>query len=634
MTKKHEQEEAASVKPVANCVVDRNVLNADTFSDFSNIGLSVFAPLCGKNRGVFVLNPTDGSTWGCAAFPPSFGERANVQPTIADSNAIQLQYAGGNITAQEAVDLVDLFVQSVFFSTPSVDKDPEACDVGGLTTLSCETSGRKIITTDQQVIRAVTLAGVLVPEPWATAGKLLTAKQARTFYTDRDFADMQALGLNTVQIPVPLAIFDKKAGHHGKHADEILLLGELLQMAKKSGLGAILDLVDGSDVKTKEREHAVKKAAEYAAGTSNVIALSLPSPLDVAAARKESTKLPLLLPHVASDLIHLHSDDPYVFAALSLEHTSSVADVASSDGPSDRLKMFYHESIACSARSSIEYVACYRDVPVYISSGFDVSIDDCVNSEDAAKFHDYGQCGRLQESADSHWWFDHRSSLLARQLAVFEKGLGWNYPAWKIHDDQADKEGLGILDTPAKLKSLKHVAAAGIFPSLTAGRKQPPAQLACLNPPAADFVLGDDTVSPTASPPPACDGGWWDPAEKKCAYWVPPVPTVSPTSSPSASPVACPVCEDAPLCPGHLTKVPSLPKVANVQTSDVAGASLMMTAAGAAGQGSPHAAFLGGMMATLVVGAIMVKLVAVLHKKRTTRSRSEYKAVPNAELSV
>jgi hypothetical protein len=160
----------------ANCVIDRDVLNADTYPDFNkDIGLAVFAPLCGKNRGAFVLNPTDGKTWGCAGFPPSFAERANVESgmIIKDSNAIQMQCNGGNITGAEAVDLVDLFVQSVFFSSEGVELDPTACDVNGFATLACQTSPRSIPTMGEDKIRAVTLAGVLAPEAWATGGKPL-----------------------------------------------------------------------------------------------------------------------------------------------------------------------------------------------------------------------------------------------------------------------------------------------------------------------------------------------------------------------------------------------------------------------------------------------------------------------------
>jgi hypothetical protein len=92
---------------------------------------------------------------------------------IKDSNAIQMQYNGGNITGAKAVDLVDLFVQSVFFSSEGVELDPTACDVNGFATLACQTSPRSIPTMGEDKIRAVTLAGVLAPEAWATGGKPL-----------------------------------------------------------------------------------------------------------------------------------------------------------------------------------------------------------------------------------------------------------------------------------------------------------------------------------------------------------------------------------------------------------------------------------------------------------------------------
>jgi hypothetical protein len=649
----------------ANCVIDRDVLNADTYPDFTEIGLSVFAPLCGKNRGAFVLNPTDGSTWGCAEFPPSFAKLANPDDaaaaaahhdhdqhyhqhdvvTIKDSNAIKMQYDGGNITSLEAVNLVDLFVQSVFFSSEHVDLDPTACDVNGLTTLACPTSARRLPTMggrdrdrDHTIIRAVTLAGVLAPEPWATGGKQsLTMAEARSFYTAGDFEDMKDLGLNTVEIPVPLAVFDKHtmSHHHHERNEQKELLGELLHHAHKAGLGAVIVLVGGhhDDDDSSESFHVIKEAAAYAADSPNVIALSLPSSTHVAAAREASTKLPLFVPTTGLELTSLSTDDPYVFGALNLDHASasSIADVASDSSFNDRLKMFYHESIACSARSPIEYSACYRDVPLYVAAGLDASTDDCVNMDDAAKFKDYGQCGRLDETVDSHWWFVHRQSLIARQLTSFEKGLGWTYPAWKLFGDD-DIDSLGVLDSPAKLKSLKHIAAAGILPSLLEA-DAPPAQLACLNPPLADFALGDDTVAPTAAPPPACDGGWYDFEEKKCAYWVPPPPTGAPTPCPSMPPATvCEVCAPATVCPELAPAAPAL------------GAASMSVVPGLGGGGGGvndnnnlHAhSFLFGVMTTLVVGGIVTKLFATMFKSSRSRAsnRSSYTVVPDHESLV
>ena len=63
------------------CVLDRSVVNHDTIHKFTNIGLSIFAVLCGKNRGVFVTTDSDpGNTYSCLTLPPSF------QNLVSDSS--------------------------------------------------------------------------------------------------------------------------------------------------------------------------------------------------------------------------------------------------------------------------------------------------------------------------------------------------------------------------------------------------------------------------------------------------------------------------------------------------------------------------------------------------------------------
>ncbi|MGV2388352.1 MAG UNVERIFIED_CONTAM: hypothetical protein LVR29_08590 [Microcystis novacekii LVE1205-3] len=83
----------------------------------TDIGLSIFAPLCGKNRGAFVLDPPDGGTYGCVEFPPNFGVLAGVPNDVAvkDANAIKMVYQAGNVTDIEVVDMLDLDAQSVSF---------------------------------------------------------------------------------------------------------------------------------------------------------------------------------------------------------------------------------------------------------------------------------------------------------------------------------------------------------------------------------------------------------------------------------------------------------------------------------------------------------------------------------------
>jgi len=536
MTKatRFDQEAATDATMKPKCVIDRNVMNQHTVKDMTDIGLSIFAPLCGKNRGAFVLDPTDGQTYGCIDFPKQFAQLAGVDSDkIVDSNSIRLQYTAGNITEAQVVDLIDLYVKSVYASSPDVDKDPFACDVGGLAILECPTPATFLLESGEP-IRSATLAGLFVPAPWATEGKELTLKEAMRFYTESDFKDMKTLGLNAVQIPVPVEAFAANGNGLVKAA-----LTSLLKLVETSGLRAIIVVVDHGE----DNHEAVTAAAAYCFENEAVLALTLPSmtPTIVSAARGAAPNLPLFLPISSGNLMNLSPLDDNVFAAVTMDHSTSVADVASSGSQDDRMKMFYHEAIACIARSPIEYAGCYRHVPVFISSGFDLSIDNCEN-EGTPAFVDYGQCGRFDETVDSGWWKRHRQSFAARQLFAFERGIGWSFSAWKLYnDDNAN----GLIETPAELLSLKDVAAAGLMPSLL---KAKPVQLACLNPPIPDFGLGDATLSPTPGPPPDCGNGWWNFETKQCDYWIPPPdPTPSPSVSLSPSIGPCPVCLECPV---------------------------------------------------------------------------------------
>jgi hypothetical protein len=64
---------------VVQCILDPTLVTSETIYKFTNIGLSIFAVLCGKNRGVFVTPNTDPSnTYSCLTLPPSFKEIANI----------------------------------------------------------------------------------------------------------------------------------------------------------------------------------------------------------------------------------------------------------------------------------------------------------------------------------------------------------------------------------------------------------------------------------------------------------------------------------------------------------------------------------------------------------------------------
>jgi hypothetical protein len=133
-------------------------------------------------------------------------------------------------------------------------------------------------------------------------------------------------------------------------------------------------------------------------------------------ARSGDANLPLLLPVTVgglSSIKELAKGNGSVFGALELDHASTVADVASSASLDDRMKIFYHEAVSCVSRSPIEYAACYQNMPVFVSQGFDLSVDDCIHEglNDGYNFQDYGQCRRFGETVGSEWWEDHRTSF-------------------------------------------------------------------------------------------------------------------------------------------------------------------------------------------------------------------------------
>jgi hypothetical protein len=445
-----------------------------------------------------------------------------------------MMWKAGNTTASQTIDMLDMYIQAVYASSDNNDETPFGCEVGGLAMLTdCSSSssdgGNKGLLVKDDAVRSVTLAGAFVPAPWITGGKILTMDEVRLFYAPSDFHDMADLGVNAVQIPVPCDVFYEK----GNEIEATVT--KLLDRATNAGLSAILVLVpDRSDTVAHVLQEHITAAASYASSNPTIIALQLPSSDAqlVGIARSNAAELALLIPTTKSQIntIYQSFEDKNVFAALELA-SRTVANVASSDSLSDRMKLFYHEGEACTYRSPIEWLKCYRDMPVYVSSGFDLAIDDCHQSGEKG-FMDYGQCNRFDETIHSGWWERHRQSLALRQLFSYSLGIGWSFTAWKMYDDigGSDDKSANIIDVPAKLLCLRDVVDAGLMPSLKTVRKS---GMACLNGPKDDFAMGDETVAPTPSPPPDCGNGWWNSTTLQCDYWVPPPPTPPPTMAPA-----------------------------------------------------------------------------------------------------
>jgi hypothetical protein len=499
---------------------------------------------------------------------------------LTTANDIKDQYVGGNLTALETLDVLEFLVTSVYKSSANQVGDMYACEFNGLAGLDCDGKDKatKSPRSDGAPIRSATLAGMFVDAPWATGGTPLTLDEMSDWYSTKDFDAMKALGLNTVQIFLPTAAFTvgDKFGAKIKALFETLL-GDI----ETAGLDVVVSLVG-----TGDELDAVVAAAKYASTQSAILALTLPSntKLDsiamVEAIRAVATKLSLFLPMRLGDLIKMSAEfDDNVYGSLEMPHTGTVADIASSTSQEDRSKLFYHEATSCMARSPLEFGACFQSMPIFVGSGFDLSIDDCVNKDIVSSFKDYGQCDRFDESINSGWWARHRASFAGRQVYAYERGLGWSFAAWKLYGEHH----VGMIDTPAKLLSLKDVAEAGLFPSLD---ESIPAQEACLNPPDIDFALGDATLAPTAGPPPDCGNGWWNATTTKCDYWIPPP---EPTPSPTA---ACPVCEDC-------------------------GSTTVMAAE------HPYASGAMGVVLGAVLGAIVMKVCF------SSNRRNEYDPIPN-----
>jgi len=536
-----------SASGIPTCVVDNDVLNKNTVGKMDDIGLSIFAKLCGMNRGVFVLDPPDGKTYGCTSFPEVFSTNADVPSwyTVKDSAHFTQSFKTGELTAEQTVDIIDQYVSTVYQSSVGNSDNPYGCEVNGLAKLeNCPstTDTPRSLRQDGDIVKSVTLAGAFVPEEWVTGGRVLSMEEVLDFYSYKEFKNMSKLGVNTVQIPVPCNAFIGV----GEIADTITTM---LKDVSKAGLNAILTLVETKNADeqiitmTESVNDRITAAAKFANDAPAIIAIQLPSPLPslVSAARAASTTLPVLVPVNKGELASMgFPPDRFLFAALDVGASTSVADVASSDSEGDRMKMFYHENIVCIDRSPIEYLDCYRDMPVYVTSGFDLAVDNCINKDDE-NFEDYGQCNRFDETIGSGWWERHRQSLASRQLFTYSKGLGFSFSGWKLYGDD-DDESIGKIDSPEKLLCLRDVAAAGLLPPIDSIGNSTLNE-ACLNGPKADFAMGDKTLAPTPAPPPDCGNGWWNYTINDCSYWIPPPPTPQPT----AAPFACPSCETQPL---------------------------------------------------------------------------------------
>ena len=205
---------ASAATHAARCELDPTLYTVEAFDSVAvDVPATVVAPLCGRNRGAFALDPPDGHTYSCTVFPGTDGTWAG--PQVEDANAIATLYACGNLSANAALGALNAFVGAVYASTDYRADDPQACEVSGLARLVCDDDDGddgddtaddtaddganattawmlKLSANATTKIRAVTLAGLYANSTFAGEVEYCTA----------DFTEMAALGLNSVKIPV------------------------------------------------------------------------------------------------------------------------------------------------------------------------------------------------------------------------------------------------------------------------------------------------------------------------------------------------------------------------------------------------------------------------------------------------
>ncbi|CAM9160424.1 unnamed protein product [Phaeothamnion confervicola] len=221
---------------------------------------------CGRNRGIFVLTPSDGHTYGCGNLPPQLGVGEYV----------------GAITSTEtptntAISALGVIIESMY--NTSTTRDAGACDFEAMSMLTCgrEEPWRKTPWADKlnAPIRAVNIGGLFMLERWILPGfvewgadtgivdqytfsekcealgicELLT-EHWKSFYSLGDFQLMQQYGLNAIRLPVGWWYFANKAGVDSSPyflPEEDLYdpdhpITNVLRWARDSGILVILDL--------------------------------------------------------------------------------------------------------------------------------------------------------------------------------------------------------------------------------------------------------------------------------------------------------------------------------------------------------------------------------------------------------
>eukprot|EP00953_Heterococcus_sp_UTEX-ZZ885_P003671 2494-Heterococcus_DN1.PRE.2 len=155
---------------------------------------------------------------------------------------------------------------------------------------------------------------------------------------------------------------------------------------------------------------------------------------------------------VYTHVLHIHAHyhcSPY---DSHIYHGFNPSDGASDTPIADRQKMYTHERMSCGYGSMLRYQTCSA-LPTAVLE-WSLAIDNCMPWLDPKK-QDYGQCNSISERLDDSWWTSHIRSFASRQIATFEKEMGWAFWCWKL-----DKQAMES-DPSANFWSFKKAVARG-----------------------------------------------------------------------------------------------------------------------------------------------------------------------------
>jgi len=526
-----------------NCRLDPRI-NITTIAGYANgtyikqIFQYLWAAACGRSRGVFTLDFPEyaGFTYSCANWPSQWG-----------INTITDWFASPSVYAQH-LQYLDLYLQGNYNTTAV--HGPSTCDFLGFTKLYCgEERERPWQNTPwyqrlgNMPFRGVNTGGIFVLEPWITpnftqwtlalpdqyvysqlnpmgsAGYQKLVDHWNNFYTNADFAQMKAYGLNSIRLPVGWWYFGDAANvpfsPYTVPAQPITDLThpitKIIQYAHNNNLVVILDLhgapnsqngLDNSGQRSDDPKPerwgykwfydpqalqnttlicvAMAKYIDFLAqnGINSVVALELLNEPwvfgDMAIIRdwyvktiiavRQVSQIPIIVHdafrHEEWDWLLMNFPFKNIYMDTHIYHAFNPDDIASSTPVCDHNKMIVAENIACGYGSMLRFKSCLG-LPTLVGE-WSLAVDDCVaiirGAGVSVQTKNFGQCKNLPVRVNDPWWKLQYQKFALKQMSMAERELGWFFWTYKL--------GAGTENDPSQhYWDFTTAASVGIIPT-------------------------------------------------------------------------------------------------------------------------------------------------------------------------